>query len=214
MGASVYMIALGGVKALLYRMSGEEQVVVGSPVMRRMEEEDEWEVGLYLNTVVLRTEVRGEDRMREVLEKVKETVMSGMENSGVGLEKVSGELRREWRGKEKSMYEVVVTMEEEGGEKEREEEELKGVRMEWWGEWNEVSKSEIWIGLSERGERIGVGINYDRGLYERGSMERMYERLEKVLKQIVEDDGVRVEEIDLGEGSPTRLSTPDIELAF
>jgi len=214
MGASVYMIALGGVKALLYRMSGEEQVVVGSPVMRRMEEEDEWEVGLYLNTVVLRTEVRGEDRMREVLEKVKETVMSGMENSGVGLEKVSGELRREWRGKEKSMYEVVVTMEEEGGEEEREEEELKGVRMEWWGEWNEVSKSEIWIGLSERGERIGVGINYDRGLYERGSMERMYERLEKVLKQIVEDDGVRVEEIDLGEGSPTRLSTPDIELAF
>jgi hypothetical protein len=51
-------------------------------------------------------------------------------------------------------------------------------------------------------------------LYERGSMERMYERLEKVLKQIVEDDGVRVEEIDLGEGSPTRLSTPDIELAL
>jgi hypothetical protein len=105
-----------------------------------------------------------------------------------------------------------VTMEEEGGEEEREVEEVEGVRMEWWGEWNEVSKSEIWIGLSERGERIGVGINYDRRLYERGSVERMYERLEEVWRRMAEDDGVRVEEIDLGEGRPIEVSTPGIEL--
>ena len=214
LGASLYMTLLGGVKALLYRMSGEERVVVGSPVMRRGEEEDESHVGLYLNTVVLRTEVRGEDRLKEVVDKVRETVISGMEHSGVGLEKVSGELRREWRGEDKSLYDVVVTMEEEGAEDERDEGEIDGVRMEWWGEWNEVSKSEIWIGLSERGERIGVAINYDRGLYERRSMERLYERLERVLKQIVEDDGMRVDELDLGEARSPQLSTPDIALDF
>jgi len=86
--------------------------------------------------------------------------------------------------------------------------------MEWWGEWNEVSKSELWIGLSERGERIGVGINYDRRLYERESVERMYERLEKVWRRMAEDEEARVEEIELGEAGPLRISTPDIELAF
>jgi amino acid adenylation domain-containing protein len=214
LGVSVYMLLLAAVKVLIYRMSGEEDVAVASPVMRRGKEEQEGQIGLYLNTVVLRTAVRGSDRLREVVERVKETVLEAMEHSGVGLEIVSREMRRDGKGHGASLYDVVVTMDEEAGAQAEDAPPLEGVTIREWGEWNDVSKNEIWIGFSERGERIAVGVNYDSGLYEEESVVWMWERLETALGRLAEDDSLRVEDLELGVREPLQLSTPDIQLAI
>ena len=63
-GVTLYMTLLGGWGALLGRLSGQEEVVIGTPVANRGRREIEKLIGLFVNTLAVRVDVRGERRRR------------------------------------------------------------------------------------------------------------------------------------------------------
>ncbi|MCP4655422.1 MAG: amino acid adenylation domain-containing protein, partial [bacterium] len=69
-GASLFMVLLAAFKVLLYRFTGQEDLIVGSPIAGRGRLETEGLVGFFLNTLALRTEVTGELRFRDLLDRV------------------------------------------------------------------------------------------------------------------------------------------------
>src|SRR5262249_24576181 len=79
-GTAVYMTLLGGWAALLGRLSGQKEVVIGTPVANRRRTEIEGLIGFFVNTLGLRIDLSGEPRVGELLERVKARAVEGQQN--------------------------------------------------------------------------------------------------------------------------------------
>ena len=87
-GATLFMTLLAGFDALVFRQSGQEDVVIGSPVTGRPRRELEHVVGPFLNTVALRVSLAGDPSFRELVGRVREAAVGALQHQDVPFEKV------------------------------------------------------------------------------------------------------------------------------
>jgi hypothetical protein len=79
-GATLYMVLLAAFQVLLSYHTGQEDLLVGSPMVGRSRAEFEGIVGLFTNPVVLRASLAGNPTFRKFLEQVRRTVLSALEH--------------------------------------------------------------------------------------------------------------------------------------
>lgn len=92
---TLFMTLLAAFQVLLHRYSGQADILVGSPIANRNRAETERLMGVLLNTLVLRTDLSGNPRFREVLQRVKEVTLGAYTNQDVPFEKLVEILRPE-----------------------------------------------------------------------------------------------------------------------
>lgn len=90
--ASLFMVLLSGVKSVLHRYTGLDDLVVGSPVAGRLRPELDRVVGFLVNTLVLRTSLEGDPTFAELLGRVRETSLSAFTHQEVPFERLTAEL--------------------------------------------------------------------------------------------------------------------------
>lgn len=89
------MFLLAAFKVLLYRYSGEPDVLVGVPVAGRNPVETEALIGFFVETLVLRDDLSGNPRFVDLLARVRETTLGALANPDIPFEKVVEELQSE-----------------------------------------------------------------------------------------------------------------------
>ncbi len=90
--ATMFMVLLAGWKTLLHRYTGQHDVVVGSPVTAREMPELERLIGLFVNRLVLRTDLSGDPGFGAVVDRVRDTVLAAMAHQDVPFERLVDEL--------------------------------------------------------------------------------------------------------------------------
>lgn len=83
-----FMFLLAAFKVLLYRYSGQSDVLVGVPVAGRAEIETESLIGFFVETVVLRDDLSGNPRFVDLLPKVRETTLGALANAEIPFEQI------------------------------------------------------------------------------------------------------------------------------
>ena len=86
--ATLYMILLAAFQSLLGRYSGQSDIAVGSPIAGRLRTETEGLIGIFINTLVLRTDLSGQPDSLELLRRVKETTLEAYAHQDVPFEKL------------------------------------------------------------------------------------------------------------------------------
>jgi amino acid adenylation domain-containing protein len=94
-GATLYMVLLAAFSSLMSRLSGHEDLVVGSPISTRPRRELEPLIGFLVNTIALRCDVSGDPTFRELVRRSREVALAAYENQDVPFEKVVERLRPE-----------------------------------------------------------------------------------------------------------------------
>ena len=94
-GATLAMTMLAGFKTLLYRYTGQEDIIVGSPVAGRNRAELERLIGFFISTVVMRSDLSGNPTFREVLGRVRQMALEAYAHQDVPFEKLVEALQPE-----------------------------------------------------------------------------------------------------------------------
>ena len=92
-GVTLFMTLLAAFKILLARYSGQDDIVVGTPIAGRSHTELEGLIGCFLNTLVLRTDLSGEPTFRELVARVRETALGAYANQELPFERLVEELQ-------------------------------------------------------------------------------------------------------------------------
>ena len=87
------MVLLAALQTLLHRYSGQDDIVVGSPIANRNRSEVEGLIGYFVNMLALRTDLSGDPSFLDLVRRVREVALSAYEHQDLPLEKVIEALR-------------------------------------------------------------------------------------------------------------------------
>ena len=94
-GATLFMTLMTALQILLYRYTGQEDLMIGTCVAGRGRVELEGLIGLFVNTLVIRGDLRGDPAVSELIAKVRETILGAFAHQEMPFEKLVGELQPE-----------------------------------------------------------------------------------------------------------------------
>ncbi|HEX7238659.1 MAG TPA: condensation domain-containing protein, partial [Longimicrobiaceae bacterium] len=109
-GATLFMAVLAAFGALLARWTGEEELVVGTPVAGRTRPELEGLIGFFVNTLALRADLSGDPPFRELLRRTREATLGAFSHQEVPFEKLVEELRVERSLSHSPLFQVMFTL--------------------------------------------------------------------------------------------------------
>src|ERR1043165_4759999 len=109
-GATLFMTLLAAFKVLLYRYTGQGDLVVGTPIANRTRAELEGLIGFFVNTLVLRTRVDGELSFRELLERGKEVTLAAYAHQDLPFGKLGEELHPQRSLSHNPLFQVMFVL--------------------------------------------------------------------------------------------------------
>ncbi|HVG20351.1 MAG TPA: amino acid adenylation domain-containing protein [Blastocatellia bacterium] len=186
--ATMYMVMVAGLKALLSRYCGQEDVVIGTAVSNRVRKEFEGVIGMFVNTVVMRTDLGGNPTFREVIRRVKEEGIKAMANQDVPFERVVEEVVKGRDVRRNPIFGVMFVMQDWGKRVER----MGAATGELIDVESRTSKFDLLVEVEAREQEMRVSVEYDVDLYDEWKMKQVMGHYEKVLEEMVRDAGQRL----------------------
>jgi amino acid adenylation domain-containing protein/non-ribosomal peptide synthase protein (TIGR01720 family) len=205
LGATRFMTLLAAFKILLARYSGQQDIVVGTPVANRTRLEVEDLIGFFVNTLVLRTNLSGDPSFRELLGRIKETTLGAYAHQDVPFEKLVGEMHPERTLGHTPLFQVMFTF-QNASQPSLSGREAGGLTMTPLVDESASSKYDLTLSVSELDGGLDALIEYSTDLFERETIQRMLEHFGVLLESIVANPDERLSRLPLlGATERTRL---------
>jgi amino acid adenylation domain-containing protein len=192
-GATLFMTLLAVFDVLLARYSGQQDIVVGTPIANRNRVEIEKLIGFFANTLALRTDLSGNPRFIDVLERVKETALGAYAHQDVPFEKLVEELQPERSLSHNPLFQVLFALRNAPQQKF----ELADLELKVLDTRIETAKFDLSVFLSDTSEGLRGRLEYNTDLYAPETIQRLIGHFGVLLKSVAEDPNQRIEEIQL-----------------
>ncbi|PTL74909.1 non-ribosomal peptide synthetase, partial [Vitiosangium sp. GDMCC 1.1324] len=167
-GVSLFMTLLAGFQALLSRYSGQDDIVVGSPIAGRRTTELEGLIGFFVNTLVLRSRVSPEASFRDLLMQVRDTTLGAYEHQDLPFEKLVEHLSPERSLGHSPLFQVMLTLQNTpSGELRLPGLTLRPVELE-----STTSKFDLSLALAESPQGILGALTYKTDLFDSDTVAR------------------------------------------
>src|SRR5579864_2859248 len=198
--ATLYMSLLAGFGVLLGRYSGQEDIVIGSPIANRQEAQLEEMIGFFVNTLVMRVRVKPEMSFGELLGQVRETALGAYQHQDIPFEKLVEELSPERSLNRTPLFQAGFTLQNAYGVKTR----IRGVETEVVEGGERRVHTDLHMHVWEREEELEITWLYNRDLFDRWRMEQGIRHYGRVLQAMSGDVEQRVGEANLLEEGERR----------
>ena len=192
-GVTLFMTLLAAFKTLLYRYTGQEDIVVGSPTANRTRAEIEGLIGFFVNTLVLRTNLSGNPSFRELLGRVREVALGAYTHQDLPFEKLVEELRPERDLSRTPLFQVMFSLQNAP----RAALELPGLSLNRLEVENRTAKFDLTLSMVEGTNGLRGVLEYNTDLFDAATMTRMAEHFQTLLEAIVTHPAQRVAEFPL-----------------
>ncbi|HET8773661.1 MAG TPA: amino acid adenylation domain-containing protein, partial [Thermoanaerobaculia bacterium] len=169
-GGTLYMVLLAAIKALLHRYTGAEDICVGSPIANRQYGETEGLIGMFVNTLALRTQIAPDDTFTAVVEKVKATCLEAYEHQDAPFEKVIDALGLQRSLAVSPLFQVMVIL--QNMNREALDSSIQPYPLE-----SGTSKFDLTVELIEAEQGLSASIRYRTALFRPDTIARMAEHL-------------------------------------
>ncbi|HEX3757326.1 MAG TPA: amino acid adenylation domain-containing protein [Kofleriaceae bacterium] len=182
-GVTPYMTLLAGWAAVLGRLAGQDEVVIGSPVAGRNRPETEPLIGCFVNTLALRIDLRGAPTVPELLARVRDQVLAAQAHQDIAFDQVVEAVKPPRSRSHPPVFQVMLDWQAAGGAL-----ELPGLAVTGLPAEPPTAQFDLTLSLRDDGARITGAVNYATALFDRATIERHVGYLQTWLAGAVADE--------------------------
>jgi amino acid adenylation domain-containing protein len=180
-GATLFMTMLAAFKTLLYRYAGQEDIIVGTPIAGRNRAEIENLMGLFLNTLVLRTDLSGNPSFRELLGRVREVALGAYAHPDIPFEKLVEELHPQRHLNRHPLFDVMFNFINTP----QTAWEMPGLTLSPLELDESESKFSMTLYVEEHSDQLSLQLVYQQGLFSAARMTSLLHQFQHLLEQVV-----------------------------
>ncbi|HEX6038806.1 amino acid adenylation domain-containing protein, partial [Longimicrobium sp.] len=193
-GTTLFMTLLAGWATVLARLSGQDDVVIGTPSANRGRAEVEDLIGFFVNTLPVRVDLSDRPTVGELLEQVRARALEAQRNQDIPFEQVVERLSPARSRAYSPLFQVMFAWQNAPGEAPR----LPGLTVSNAGAADvETAKFDLSLALWEQDGRIVGVMEYATALFDAATVRRFAGYLRRVLAAMAADDAARVDALPL-----------------
>ncbi|ASB53342.1 Plipastatin synthase subunit [Bacillus velezensis] len=192
-GSTLYMVLLAAYNTLLARLSGQEDIIVGSPIAGRPHKDLEPILGMFVNTLAIRTEPKGDKRFTDYLAEVRQAALEAYEHQDYPFEELVERLGVQRDTSRNPLFDAMLVVQNI----EHEELLLDGLHIQPADVSRPVSKFDVTLQASEGGGQIHFLFEYAASLFRKETMQRWASHFMTMLEHIVREPETSLQAISM-----------------
>ena len=192
-GATLFMVLQAGFAVLLGRLSGQDDVVVGTPVANRRRSELEGLIGFFVNTLALRTRLDPQATVAELLGQVRERTLAGFGHQDVPFEQVVEAVQPQRSMSHSPLFQVMLALQNNA----EEALQLPGLTLGQEEFGHDTTHFDLTLSLGEAEGKLQGALEYSTALFERETVERWLGHLKVLLSAMVADEACTLAQLPL-----------------
>ncbi|WFA84861.1 non-ribosomal peptide synthetase [Paenibacillus amylolyticus] len=192
-GTTLFMVLLAAYNVLLHKYSGQEDVIVGTPIAGRNHGDVQPLIGIFLNTLAIRSYPSSEKTFLSYLNEVKETTLRAFEHQNYPFEQLVDKVQVTRDLSRNPLFDTMFTMQNT----ENEQFELEGLRLIPYPSVLDTAKFDISLDVGEENGGLDYSFEYATALYKRETIERLAKHYEQLLLTIVNRPDAKIAELNL-----------------
>jgi amino acid adenylation domain-containing protein len=192
-GVTLFMTLLTAFKTLLYRYTGQTDILVGSPIANRNRAEIKTLIGFFVNILVLRTELSGKLNFKELLARVKSTALEAYVHQDLPFEKLVEELQPSRDLSYNPLFQVMFVLQNIP----KPNFSLPDVSVSYEEGYNGTSKFDLTLFMEDSEQGLVATCEYNTDLFNVDTITRMLGHFQTLLESIVSDPQQCVSDLQL-----------------
>ena len=191
-GATLYMVLLSCLSLVLRCWSGQKDIVIGSPIAGRMQQETQRLIGFFVNTLALRIDVSSEQSFAGLLEQVRGRVLDAFANQDVPFDKVVEEIQPVRDLSRQAIFQVMFALHQLDYKL-----EMAGLALEECDYKGEGAKFDLNFELQETPDGIGGYVEYSTDLWDHETMVRLVGHFNSAISSVLANPEERVSKLSI-----------------
>lgn len=174
---TVYLVLLTAYSVMLHKYSGQEEIVIGSPVSGRNRVEMEPLIGVFINTLALKTYINPEESFADLLNTVKENTLAAFENQDFPFELLVDKLQLDRDVSRNPLFDTMFVMQN----MDRAKADLPGLTMRPWPVNNLTAKFDLSLTAVESETGLDLSLSYSKDLFKSFTVQQMLNHLINII---------------------------------
>jgi tyrocidine synthetase-3 len=199
-GATLYMVLLALFNVFLAKISGQEEIVVGSPAAGRRYPGLEPIIGIFINTLALRSYPTGEKTVKAFLKETRDKTLKTQENQDYPFEDLVDLLEINRNASRNPLFDVMFTLQNV----DLSELKIPGLKLTPYPYKSNISKFDLSFVGVERGDSLYFSVEYSTKLFKENTIKRFIKSFQKLVTGILENNQVKIRDIEIISGEERR----------
>ncbi|MCP5064554.1 MAG: AMP-binding protein, partial [Ignavibacteriae bacterium] len=186
--STLFMTLVASFNLLLHKYSGQDDINIGTPIANRTDQGIEKIIGLFLNTLVLRTDLSGDPTFSELLRQVRKTNLEAFEHQDLPFEMLVDEIQPDRNMSYAPLFQVMLILQNNPVSTTK----LSEIELSMLDVDMGTATSDITYSISTGKNGASCSIEYNTDLFDKDTILRMFEDYNTLLKQIVHNPGMKI----------------------
>ncbi|HLP60911.1 MAG TPA: amino acid adenylation domain-containing protein, partial [Candidatus Deferrimicrobium sp.] len=204
-GVTMYMVWLAIYNVFLAKISGQEDIITGTPVAGRRHIDMQQIIGMFVNTLAIRNFPRGEHTFKEFLKEVKEKTLQAFENQEYPFEDLVEKVVTQRDTGRNPLFDVMFAFQDiesmagntmqqqEPGENENRPHSLESANTGRLG----TSKFDFTLIIVPSQDRFSFVVEYCTKLFKASTIHAFISYFKTIISRVVENPGIRLGQIEI-----------------
>ncbi|WP_103071072.1 non-ribosomal peptide synthetase [Aquimarina sediminis] len=194
-GGTLFMFLLSSLKVLLFRYTGQEDIVLSSPIAGREHSDLKDQIGFYINTLPLKSNVKSSISFDEFYEQIKQDLLEAYTHQMYPFDRMIEELEKEEGVSKNDLFGIRVVLQNtsDADEKSIIPKDEIGVVKDYGAT---KAKFDILLVFEEIGDHIGIRVTYNTDIYDNDLIEGLINHYQALIREILKESNTQIKDLN------------------
>ena len=199
-GVTLFMMLMAAYQILLHRYTGQDDIVIGTPIAGRQQQETERLIGLFINTLAIRLDLSGAPTVREILERVKRVALGAYAHQDLPFERLVKELQPDRSLAHNPLFQVMFVLQGE----EVLQLQLPGIKVEHFRIDHDTANFDLTLDVVEKNGQLECKFEANADLFAPETIQRMMRHFANLVQDMVGHPAKAISQLNLLTGAEER----------